>query len=126
MKIITGKVCEDSTSALVARVLGRDGAAITQASLSSITCKVYDLDQAKVPTLISTPTVVVADSIFDTLQTDATWSVDSVGYNFRFYLPASAVPTGNTRYEVEFHFVPVVGDPFYVPFQLTTVEIASS
>ena len=97
---------EDGAVTYMARILGNDGAAITQATLSSIACGVYTTDGTE----IATPSVVVASTVYDTLQTDdARWTVDSTGYNVAFTVPPTAFPSADTDYDIEFTFTPASG-----------------
>lgn len=107
---ITGSVWKDGGASIMARVTGTDGANIVQADITSITCAVFDKTGASV----STPSVVVATSVFDTLQTDSRWTVDSTGYNFRFDAAASVMVTADERYRWEFLFTPASGEVFWV------------
>ena len=109
-------IFEDSGSSLMRRVLGNDGVAITQADITTITRNIYARG-----TLVGEATdIVVADSVFDTLQTDARWTSDSTGYNFRDDLEAEAFPTGDTVYRVEYLFEPESGENFHVVWCVTT------
>lgn len=110
--ILEKSIWEDTGLAILARIENIDGEAITQASLSTITCKVYDLSTLE---LVTSPTVTIATSVFDTMQTpsiDDRWDVDAIGYNFKYNLPALAFPTGDREYRVEFNFDPASGDDF--------------
>lgn len=113
---------EGSSIQLMARVTGNDGSAINQATLDSITCKVFD---SITGSEISTPTVTIADTVFDTLQTDSRWTKDSTGYNFLHALPASALVDGSKSYRVEYKFTPASGEAWYVVFAVKTIEIMS-
>jgi hypothetical protein len=104
------------------RVQGNAGSNITQASLTAITCTVYDVDDAMA--VVNSPAVVIANAVFDTLQTtalDPRWTADSTGYNFRFTLPAASFPLGR-RYLVKFTFDPVSGEDFLVLVEHRTLE----
>lgn len=122
--ITTATVWEDGGASLMARVVGNDAANITQASISSITCNVYDAQELGEPIL--TPTVVVSTSVFESLQTDARWTVDSTGYNFRHDLPATAFPDGGKCYRVVYKFTPVSGEAFYKVFDLHSLDVVMS
>src|SRR6187402_145567 len=98
---------EDGGATFMARVLGNAGTAITQATISSITCNVYDMTAPTVAVI--SPTVTVNSVVFDTLQTDARWTADTTGYNFLHAMPATAFPTGKRNYKVEYKFTPTSG-----------------
>lgn len=121
---IRGSVWEDSGCSLMARVLGVDGANITQASISSITYAVHNADTGA--EVVASTSLTVASVVFDTLQTDSRWHVDSTGYNFRMDAPAASFPTGNTRYHVEVKFTPATGAVFHVVFEVAALQIFRS
>ena len=106
------EVREGSGFTYLTRAKGTDGASITQASLTSIACKVTDVSTG----VITTPTVTIAMSVFDTLQTDARWTLanpdDTTGYNFRFDIAPASIPTGGKLYEIVFTATPAVGNAY--------------
>lgn len=120
-----GTVFEDGAASFMARVAVGSGVNMVQADISSIACEVFD----STGTSVATPAVVVADSVFDTLQTDARWNpdVDTTGYNFRYDMPATTFTTGG-RYRVEFMFSPVAGaqDNFPVVFNVSAYALLAS
>ncbi len=124
-QIGTGTVFEDGSGSLMARVKGVDGDNIVRADITSITCAVFDAGG----TSVATPTVVVATSVFDTLQTDARWSpdIDTTGYNFRHDMPATTFTAGG-RYTVEYKFTPASGADyvFWVKFRLAAQAVLTS
>lgn len=124
--IIRGVIFEDGGATLMARVLGQSGSAITQASLTAITCKIFDLNSATPDTAVATPTITISDVVFDTLQTDARWSFDVVGYCFRHSPSASTFSSGDHRYRVEYKFDPVSGDDFFVVFEFLAKQVKTS
>ena len=124
--ITKATVWEDGGATCLARVLGNAGTAITQASLTSIGCKVFDLNSTTPETAVSTPTVTIASAVFDTLQTDARWTVDSTGYNFLFVIAASVLTTGDHRYRVEFKFTPASGEVFWLVYELHAQAVSTS
>jgi len=121
--IVTDAVYEDSGFSLMARIYGQAATAITQATISSIALKVYEVSSS---TSVATATPVVATCVFDTLQTDAYWTKDSTGYNFRYSTLAAQVPTGGSRYIFEFTFTPASGAVFPVVFEVPTLDLYGS
>lgn len=120
---------EDSPARFMARVEGLDGANILQSTISSIACSVFDEDSATPDTAIATPSIVVNDSVFDTLQTtalDSRWTVDSTGYNFAHDMPATSFPDGDHNYRIEYIFTPSTGDAFPVVFSHLARNLRSS
>lgn len=110
-------VWEDSGAALMARVLGNAATAITQATVSSVTRKVFDLDGATPTTPVSSA-LTVSTVVFDTLQTDGRWATDSTGYNFLDAVDDDVFTTGGNRYRVEYVFEPSSGAKFHVVFEV--------
>jgi len=122
---IHGQVFKDGAVTCLARIVGADGAVILQADLTAIEYTVYLLDDQDPDsrTAITSHTgvaVVIATSVFDTLQTDDMWDADDTGYNFRYTLSiATAVPfaIAGRNYLVEFTFDPVAGQDFFARFR---------
>jgi len=115
---------EDGSVWLSNRVFGEDGADITQASLTAITCKVFDGD-----TVITTPTVTVSSAVHDTLQTnsdDKRWTLNNVGFNFEHVGGAADLPNGGKVYVFEFLFNPVTGEDFRAVWHVTTINLRTS
>lgn len=121
----SGTAYEDGGATCMARVVGNNGANITQATINAATFKVFDLSELP-GKQTGTGTLTVADVVFDTLQTDARWTVDSTGYNFRHTVPASAFPLGGRKYRVEYLFDPTSGEDFFVAFDITVTEVYTS
>ena len=120
-------VWQGKGATLTARVENLSGVLITQASLTSITRKVFDADDNHAEILSGTLTI--ASVVFDTLRSGAedlkVWTdqgqlIDRVGWNFRDSIPASAFPLGKfqnreyRRYVVEYSFDPASGDDFLI------------
>jgi hypothetical protein len=121
---ITEKIIfEDSPAQCLARVVGNDGAAIQQSDYGAITYAVFEEDTT---TAIATGTLTVANVVFDAYQTDARWTVDATGYNFRTTIPASDLTAGDGVYRIEFLFSPTGQEQFFVIFQVTTIEVRTS
>ena len=119
MPINRARGLEGSPLTLMDRIYGHAGTAITQASLTAISYRTFEYaseDDAESDTsgteVSTSASLVVADTVFDTLQTDARWTRDSTGYNFRFTLPVARLPNGGKFIRVEVLFDPTSGDDF--------------
>lgn len=95
---IYGSVYEDSTFSLMAR-FEVDGANAVQADCTSIAVKAWDTRDFDNTVVASA--LVVADVVFDTLQTDGRWSVDTTGYNFRYDVPDTVCTVAGATYRFE-------------------------
>lgn len=123
---IVGTVFKNDSVILMARVLGEDAAAVTQVDIASAlyTLSLLDDDDPDVATVVSgheDVDVTVSGLIFDSLQTDALWSVDTTGYNFKHVLDVSANQAfgeAGRRYRVRFELTPVSGQVIVVRFEL--------
>ena len=117
---------EDGPLVVFARIRGHGGSYITQASLSGITCTVFNYGAGY--TSVATPSVSVSSVVFDTVQTatdDPRWTADSTGFNFRHTVPASAF-TASGQYRIEYVFDPVSGDDFVLVVDADILSIYSS
>lgn len=124
--IIKAVVWEDSAPTLLARIKKADGNYVTQAALTSITCKVYDLQGTTPDTATATPTVTIASSIFDTLQTGGMWTADSTGYNFSHTQESTIFANGDHTYLVEYLFTPTSGGAWWVVFEVYVRAVKTS
>jgi len=108
----------------MARIVGDDGALVTQATFGggSIAYKVFDTDNGNAET--GSGTLTVADVVFNTVQTDDAWPYDD-GYNVRYVLPASCFPVGGHLYRVELIYTPGVGERFADAFDLYALDLLS-
>lgn len=116
-------VIEDSGCSNMARVVGNDAAVITIATISTIKQHVFDLDATDPTVDLSNTALTVANVVFDTLQTDARWTKDSTGYNFRDDVDDTILSTGGNRYRFEYVFEPSSGAKFHVLFEITALAI---
>jgi hypothetical protein len=121
-----GYVIEDGGASFMSRVVGNAGVNITQSVITSIAVKVFDVDSDTPDTATYSATLTVSAVVFDTLQTDARWTEDATGYNFRHDMPASAFPTGEHKYRVEYKFTPATGEVFWVLFDVTATNVRTS
>lgn len=105
---------EDGDATALGRITARNGSGaatgvdgegnwLQQADVSTITCKVFDLNSATPETAITTPTVTVSSAVLDIpVTTNVIWTKDTTGYNFLHDLAASNFPTGGHWYRVEY------------------------
>ena len=108
--VVYGCVVEDSTFSLLARVMV-DGVAMVQADVASIAWKAWDTTDPL--TIVASGSLVVADVVFDTLQTGAIWDTDTTGYNF-WHKVAHTVLTTPATYRIEHQVTLVSGDVFFL------------
>uniref|UniRef100_A0A6M3LB96 Uncharacterized protein n=1 Tax=viral metagenome TaxID=1070528 RepID=A0A6M3LB96_9ZZZZ len=112
---VTMTIFEDNGAICMARIYGAAGTAVTQAAITGISYKVFDLDSATPYTAVSTGSLTVANVIFDTLQTGGPWDKDTTGYNFKDTRPATNFTTGGHTYRIEYLVDPASGENFFLP-----------
>jgi hypothetical protein len=123
---IHGAAFKNGSVTLMARIVGAAGANIVPADISTIAYTVSLLDDQdpdnRTPVTGHTAVALMpANVLFATLQTDALWTADATGYNFRHVLDVSAYPAfavAGRRYLVEFQLHPVVGQMILVRFRI--------
>lgn len=118
-----GTIYEDTGLECMARIQSSSATYIGQATTSAITLAVFKNANT---TATYTASLTVADVIYGTLQTDARWSLDSTGYNFRYSVVASVFDTGDATYRLEFKFTPTTGSQYFVIYEIDTVEVFTS
>lgn len=117
---------EDSGISLMARVVGTASTNIAQAEFTNITYGVISTKSGSSATIAFGSSLTIASVVFDTLQTDARWTRDATGYNFRVDLPSSAIPDGKRTYRAEVKFTPSSGEPFHIPWSIETLDLLGS
>jgi len=126
---IHAAVFRNATATFMARVENATGQEINQASVSSLKYSVYELD-INDPAVLTVVTghdqvsLTIADVVFDTLQSDDSWTVDTVGYNFRHELDVSlneAFANAGGVYQVRYELTPVTGQKIVFRFQLRCI-----
>ncbi|MBN2024066.1 MAG: hypothetical protein JW809_14885 [Pirellulales bacterium] len=124
-----GLVFKNGTATLLARVVGEDAAPIGQADIDSIVYSIYQLDAADADCRLAIAghadvPLAVEDVIFDTLQTDARWTADAIGYNFAHTIDVATAPAfaiAGRDYLVEYRLAPVAGQLILVRFRLHAI-----
>ena len=85
--IVTGGLIPGQSGVtLLGRVCGSDGVVLTRAAVGSVAYTVSNLTTGKT---LGTGALSVASVFFDSLQVDARWEPDTIGYNFALVLAAS-------------------------------------
>lgn len=105
-----------SSFTIMQRLRNLTGAYLQQSDVSSIAWACY---REGASGQVASGTLVVASVIFDTLQTDAKWSLDATGYNFKHDVAHTVCTRGNSVYRFEYEFVYAGGsedrlDPSFV------------
>lgn len=106
----------------MARFKSPAGANGVQADITSITLSVFEESSS---TAVATATLTVSSVVFNSLQTDARWTVDSTGYNFGYATVASQVPAPG-KYRFEFKFTPASGAVFHIVFLVPVMDLYTS
>lgn len=123
---IVGTVWERSAWSVVGRLYNQDGDLITQSMVSSLTYRVYQM-QGNSPRELtaSAQTIVVADAIFDTLQTNSiVWPEDAIGYNFKWDVPFATIKRAG-KFRIEITITPAAGDPYPIVVELNAESLLS-
>ena len=126
---IYGTVAKGGTATCLARIVGEDAAAIDQAGISTATYSVFLLDEhdpdaRSVVSGHDEVSLVVSAIIFNSLQTDARWTVDDTGYNFRHTIDVSAnsaFAMAGRSYLVEYRLAPPSGQVVIARFRLNCI-----
>jgi hypothetical protein len=127
--IIYGTVFKNGTATLLARIVGRNDAAIVSAEITQVLYTVYLLDDDDPDSRQAVAghegvALDVATVVFDQLQTDALWNVDAVGYNFCHTLDVSAQPAfpiAGRRYLIEHQLTPAAGQVILTRFRVNAI-----
>lgn len=104
-------VMEDSDFTILARIHSL-GVNLTQAAVSTITYQIFYSDSDTAHTTATSLTV--ATVIYDTLQTDAMWTRDITGYNFRHDVDNAVLVDPTRDYKFEYLFTMADGKVFHV------------
>lgn len=122
---IYGTVFKNGTASFLARVVGADGQAIGPADITAVQYSIYLLDDESpddwTPMAGHTAVPLAADGVLSaTLELDAAWTRDTLGFNFRHTPDVSvqpAFPQAGRRFLVEYRLWPVVGQVVVIRFR---------
>ncbi|MBN2581415.1 MAG: hypothetical protein JXB10_20710 [Pirellulales bacterium] len=126
---IFGAAFKNGSATFLARLVGNDGAYLTPAEVAAAEYSAFLLNDRDPDERIavlghSAVGLTVGDVLYDTLQTDALWTVDSVGYNFKHALEVAVYPAfavAGRRYLVEYALTPVSGPVILVRFRVNVI-----
>jgi hypothetical protein len=126
---IHGSAFKNGSVTLLARIVSLAGANIVRSNINTIKYTVFLLDDQNADSRTSVDghteaTLTVANVIFDSLQTDAIWTVDEIGYNFRHVLDVSthqAFTVAGRRYLVEYQLTPAAGQAIIARFRINVI-----
>lgn len=122
-RVYEGSFYEQSRPTLLARIVDADGSTIQQATTDSIAVSIREYEDPS--NELSTDVSVVADTVFDTLQTDDVWDDDETGYNFKYTIPLAKMTEANQyTYLVEVVFTTTT-DIITVVYKLEQLAVAS-
>jgi len=93
--VVTGPVIPANADViLMGRIKSRSGEYISQSTISTIAWTLTDVsDGPNSGTTVASSTFTVSAVVFNSLQTDAFWTKDTTGYNFRGIITATNIPT---------------------------------
>lgn len=126
---IHGTAFKNGSVTLLARIVGADGVNVIGSDINTIKYSVYLLDDQNPDNRIAVAdhtnvSLAVANVVFNSLQTDAMWTVDTTGYNFRHVLDVSthqAFTVAGRRYLIEYQLTPAVGQMILVRFRINVI-----
>lgn len=107
--VYTGEAWQNIGACIIARFasiygtgsaspVATEGNLVKQSDISSIAVNVFSSDNIRTGDALA-PTA--ASTIFDTIQTAATWGNINDGGNFRYWVPGTHFPIGDTTNRVE-------------------------
>lgn len=110
---------------LLCRLKDTSGSYATQSTFSGIVLDIYDVDD---PDNLVVPqvTLVVASTVYNTLQTDSRWTVDNTGYNFAYATLSTHTPRPDTQYRLKFTCTQTDGRQLKFVFEIPTFDPAKS
>jgi hypothetical protein len=126
---IQGKVFRHGSAVFMARIVNASGEIVNQASVAALEYTIYELTSDDPSGLIPVTghegvSLTVGTVVFDTLQNDGAWTVDTQGYNFRHELDVSAneaFESAGKVYQVRYELTPVLGQKIVFRFQLRCI-----
>jgi hypothetical protein len=126
---IYGTAFKNGSATFLARLVGNHGGYLVPADVTAAAYSVHLLDDrnadGRTPVAgHSAVSLTVGQVLFDALQTDAVWSADSIGYNFKHALDVAAHPAfavAGRRYLVEYVLTPASGPMILLRFRVNVI-----
>lgn len=118
-------VFERGSFVCMARVENVEGQLITLGSVASVHRQIFKVDDSSNVCRVS-PNVVEdkTEIIFDSLQTSPSWTIDTIGYNFKTYIEGDLIPKGDI--EIEYRILDTTTPTAlwsFIKFQVTAQDI---
>ena len=117
-------VNERGGTVLLADFVASDGLRPTQAQIDKVELWLTEVSDETAPVVkIALRTLIVADVIFDTLQTDAVLWGDDGGYNFLYELPAADLDQAGV-FRCQIRVTPQAGngEAFWLKWRLSALQ----
>jgi hypothetical protein len=126
---IFGTAFKNGSATFLARAVGNDGATLAPAGVTAAKYSVYLLDDRDpdARTAVdghSAVSLTVNEVLYSSLRTDALWTADSIGYNFKHALAIAAHPAfavAGRRYLVEYALTPANGPVILIRFRVNVI-----
>ena len=108
-----------------ARLVNEDGTLPVQADFGTVALNLYRISETGTQdTAIFTEAPAIATVLFDTLQTDAAWTLDDTGYNFNTTIAGANIDElGGGRFKYECILTPTSGSTHVVAREFTVKDI---
>ena len=121
----------NASAILMARIVDSAGESVRQVDIVAIQYSIYEVDQDWPGEMMvmnghEAVSLDVAEVISDSLETDAGWTADRTGYNFRHEIdfnPCDLLLKADAKYQICYELTPRVGGKTIVRFQLRINEL---
>jgi hypothetical protein len=123
-QVFFGAVFQNGSATFLARIVGADGFVVTPSGIAAVKYDVFLLDEQEPDRQTPVPghtdaSLAVGDVIASTLQRDAIWTKDAIGYNFKHAIDVSshqAFALSDRQYRVAYQLTPTQGQAIVVRF----------
>jgi hypothetical protein len=122
---------EDTPAMLCDRLVNINQEIVSTSDISSISVSFFNVDSAS-PTTTYFSTTFGTTCIYTRLKTDNYWKdtqgelTDTIGYNARYLISASAFPIDSKHVRGEWTYTPTTGDAFKVLYDFTVRKVYGS
>ena len=128
-KEIYGTVFSNCTATFLARIVDESGIPLTISDIHSVKYTIFLLDDQNPVARTAVVgheqiTLQVSSVMFNTLQTNNIWSIDTAGYNFR-HAPdtdnSESFPIPHRNYLIIYQIVPFEGASIHIHFHVNAI-----